>query len=790
MKISEQWLREWVNPKLNSQQLASQLIMAGIEVEAIVPAANSFDHVVVGEVLDVKPHPDADRLRVCQVKVGEGTETLQIVCGASNVYPGLKAPVALVGAKLNPELIIKKAKLRGVESSGMLCSATELGLAETSNGLFELPADAPIGMDIRHYLKLDDQIVELKITPNRGDCLSIAGIAREVAALNDLPIQIPSLKTIPASKQEKFPIKIIEPTACTHYISRVIHHINPKAKTPTWMQERLRRSGIRSIHPAVDVTNYVMLELGQPLHAFDLSKINKEIIVRYAELGERIDLLDGQQATLDTKTLVIADHQHPLAIAGVMGGSFSAVNEATIDILLESAFFSPIAVSHAVQHYHISSDSAQRFERGVDPQLQAIAIERATELILAIAGGEPGLINNVVATLKKPVSILLRRDRIQRVLGIAVLDHQVENILNRLGMICKKANNGWEVTPPSYRFDMVIEADLIEEIARIVGYDNIPTHLPTMALKTNTLSETTIDLKQIRQVLIDRGYHEAITYSFVSEKLQQLLDPQQTAKKLSNPLSTDLAVMRTSLWSGLLAAVLYNQNRQEQTIRLFETGLCFFEQGADLQQVIKIAGIVVGPVCPEQWGIKTTPADFYDVKNDLEVLLSLNHKKIGFKPDQPHSALHPQQQAAVYLNNKMIGHVGVLHPAIAKALDVKGLVYLFELDLSALQAAPLPRFADVSKFPSVRRDLAFIITQEVPVAAIQEKIVSNTNELLKNLQIFDIYHGQGVGLGNKSVALGLSFQHPTRTLTDSEINDQLEKIVTALGHAFAAKLRE
>lgn len=788
MKISEMWLREWVNPKLNSQQLATQLIMAGIEVEAISPVANAFDQVVVGEVVEVQPHPDADRLRVCQVKVGEG-EPLHIVCGASNVYAGMKAPVALVGAKLNPELTIKKAKLRGVESSGMLCSATELNIAETSNGLFELPADAPIGMDIRKYLQLDDHIIELKITPNRGDCLSIAGIAREVAALNDLPINVPSLKTITDAHQEKFSIKIIEPTACMRYVGRVIKHINPKAVTPIWMQERLRRGGIRSIHPVVDVTNYVMLELGQPLHAFDLAKINKEIIVRYSKAGERIDLLDGQQVILDNKTLLITDQQQPLAIAGVMGGSFSAVNESTTDILLESAFFSPTAISHAVQHYHLASDSSQRFERGVDPELQAIAIERATELILAIAGGEASLINDVVATSKKPVSVLLRRLRIERVLGIEVLDHQVENILQRLGMICNKTAEGWEVTAPSYRFDMMIEADLIEEIARIVGYANIPTHLPTMQLKVNTSSETTFELKKIRQILIDRGYHEAVTYSFVSEKLQQLITPQQAAKKLSNPLSADLTVMRTSLWPGLLNAALYNQNRQEQRIRLFETGLCFYDQG-ELQQLNKIAGIVIGPVCSEQWGIQTTPADFYDIKNDLEALLSLNHKKLAFKPDGSCLALHPQQQAAIHLDNKLIGHLGAVHPLVAKTLDIKGTAYLFELDLAVVQAVPLPRYLEVSKFPSIRRDLAFIVPQEVAVAAIKEKIVSITNELLKNLQLFDIYHGQGIALGHKSVALGLTFQHPTRTLTDSEINEQIDKIVATLGQVFAAKLRE
>lgn len=792
MKFSEKWLREWVNPSLDSENLAAGLTMAGLEVDAILSVANPFTKIVVGKVLEVAQHPNADRLKVCSVDVGEDAP-LNIVCGASNVRATMKVPVALIGAVLSPAMTIQKTKLRGVESYGMLCSSTELGIADKSQGLLELPQDAPIGADLKEYLDLNDHVFELKITPNRGDCLSILGIAREVSAITNSKINFPGIKNTSSKEAFDFPIKITETAACPRYLGRVIKGVNINATTPIWLKEKLRRSNIRSINPIVDVTNYVMLELGQPLHAFDLQKLKTSIEVRFAKNNEKIKLLNEQEINLDSKTLLIADANQPLAIAGVMGGISSSVDENTQAIFLESAFFEPKTIAYATQKYRLVSDAAQRFERGVDPEIAYKAMERATQLIIQIAGGEAGKIidktdNNY---LPKNNTIKLRHSRIKRILGMEFTAAEVENIFQKLNFDYKKTSDGWEITPPSYRFDIQLEVDLIEELARIYGYQNIPIHMPNAELQCKIIPENKITLDRIRRLLIDRDYFEAITYSFVSSKLQQILDPLHEAKALLNPISSDMDVMRTTLWPGLMMAIIYNLNRQESRVRLFETGLCFIQDKKELLQTPHLAGAVVGSILPEQWGAMTKEVSFFDIKSDVEALASLTGKaeQLSFRPCTL-ASLQSNQAADIYLNEKLIGYVGRLHPKILEKLDIKQPVFLFELDLNFLQEGTLPKFKSLSRFPIVRRDIALIVDQAIPATVIQQEIMNNSNQLLKNVKIFDIYQGKSIEGGKKSIALGLLFQHYDRTLVDAEVNEEVMQIVGVLKKKFNAKLRE
>lgn len=791
MKLSEQWLREWANPTLTLNQLSEQLTLAGFETEAVEPVAGNFDNVVIVEVNSVEQHPNADRLRVCQVT--DGGSQYQIVCGAANVRANIKVPLAKVGAQLPGNLTIKPAKLRGIESMGMLCSATELGIAETADGLLELPADAPVGMNIQDYLQLNDHTIEFNITPNRGDCLSIAGMAREVATLNRLDLTPPNFEIIKPQINETLAVTVMAAKDCPRYIGRIIKDVDLSRPTPIWLQERLRRCGIRNINVVVDITNYVMLELGQPLHAFDLEKLAEKIIVRHAHAGEEIALLDGQTVTLNEATLVISDNKQSQAIAGVMGGLQSGVSEQTHHIFLESAFFNPISISISAKYVGLHSDSSHRFERGVDPELQQRAIERATQLIIEIAGGKVGPISEVVSKAELPIApkINLRQARIQRILGIEIPEADVEQILSRLEMQTRKTDLGWEVIVPSFRSDIKLEVDLIEELARIYGYQNIPLHRVRAQLRPKPASEAHISVNRIRTCLIDRGYHEAITYSFVAPELQQLVNPAATSPTLLNPISQDMAVMRTNLWSGLIQALQRNQRRQEKRVRLFESGLCFNTVDGELQQIPKLGGVIAGSAYPEQWGIAEQVIDFYDVKADLEAVLSLSRplSDFCFTPSQ-HAALHPGKTAAIYLGDALVGYLGALHPETQRQLDLKGVVYLFELDLSLIQNGLLPVFKPISKFPAVRRDLAFILPEDVSAGAVNKKITSIGGELLQNVQLFDIYQGKGIDLGKKSMALGLTFQHPSRTLIDSEVNKLVHKITTVLNSEFGAKLRE
>jgi len=792
MKFSEQWLREWVNPAISSEELSAQLTMAGLEVDAMAPVAPAFSGVVVGEVVSVVQHPDADKLRVCQVNVGSG-ELLTIVCGASNVRAGLHVPAAVVGAELPGDFKIKKAKLRGVESFGMLCSAKELGLAEVSEGLLELPVDSPVGVSIRDYLKLDDMTFELGITPNRSDCLSIAGIAREVGVLNKIEVKGPAIEAVKADNADTFPVSVQAPADCPRYLGCVVRGVNVKAETPEWMKERLRRSDIRSLGPIVDVTNYVLLELGQPMHAFDLAKLKGGIVVRRAESGEKIVLLNDGEITLDDDTLVIADQSGPLALAGVMGGSESAVGDATRDIFLESAFFAPLSIVGRARRYGLHTDSSHRFERGVDPEMARRAMERATALIKLIAGGEAGPVIEVsnASTLPQRPCITLRHGRIARILGIEISRQEVADILKRLGMQVEESSEGWLLVPPTFRFDISIEEDLVEEVARVYGYNRIPSTHPAGTLAMQPRPEASVSRQRLRLALVERGYQETITYSFVEPRLQQLLDPQNSPISLTNPISAEMSVMRTSLWPGLVQALLHNVNRQQGRVRIFEQGLNFVEQGTELKQEMVMGGLAFGGALPEQWGVREQAADFFDVKADLEALLALSGNPAAFTfAADSHPALHPGQSARLLRDRQPVGWIGALHPELLRTLDISGNVLVFEVELASIQKGTLPKFAELSRFPAIRRDLALVVDRTISAAQLIETLHKAAPSFLRELKLFDVYQGEHIDSGRKSIALGLTLQEQSRTLTEEDVEGAIQGILKALNTELGATLRD
>lgn len=791
MKFSENWLREWVNPGISTDELVAQLTMAGLEVDGVEPAAAIFTGIVVGEVLDVQPHPDADKLRVC--KVSAGAEPLQIVCGAPNVSIGMKVPAALVGAVLLGDLKIKKAKLRGVESNGMLCSARELGLADDHAGLMALPADAPVGTDIRQYLNLDDSLIEVDLTPNRGDCLGMVGIAREVGVLNRVAINIPSNVPSQPGSQEQFPVHIMAPEACPRYLGRVIRGVNTEAVTPLWMQEKLRRGGLRSLGPVVDVTNYLLLEFGQPMHAFDLARLDRQLDVRFAKTGERIRLLDGREMVMDSETLVIADATKLLAIAGIMGGEDSGVSPTTQDLFLECAFFSPEAIAGRARRYGLQTDSSYRFERGVDFQLQHHMIERATALLLEIVGGVAGPISEHTNQDSLPACapIHLRRNRIQRLLGIDLPDSEVEDILSRLGVVLTAVADGWNAVPPSYRFDMSLEADLIEDIGRIYGYNRLPSLRPRASMQGMPIPEAQANASDWREILVQRGYQEAITYSFIEPKLQQMVDPEHAPVALANPISSEMSVMRTSLWPGLLKAAQYNINRQQSRVRLFEYGLNYIKQHDDINQEYYIGGLVCGSRLPEQWGTPQTDVDYYDLKADVEALLAAvaEGREFTFSIDR-HACLHPGQTARIQRADVPVGWLGKVHPEIITALELPENTYLFEIAAGPLSQGKIAHFQNISKFPVIRRDLAFILPQAIISADICETVRQTAGSLLQSLTVFDVYQGKAIESGLKSIALGLILQDSSRTLTEQDVDGVLVQVQAALNAKFGATLRE
>jgi phenylalanyl-tRNA synthetase beta chain len=792
MKFSEQWLRSWVSPQVSRDELVARLSMAGLEVDSVTPVAGAFTGVVVGEVLSTEQHPDADKLRVCQVS--NGAETFQVVCGAPNVRPGLKIPFAMIGAELSGDFKIKKAKLRGVESNGMLCSASELQISDDHDGLMELAADAPVGQDIRAYLGLDDVIIELGLTPNRGDCLSMSGLAREVGALYNVPVTRPQVSAVAPAHDEVRPVDVSAQAACPRYLGRVIRNVDLSRPTPLWMVERLRRAEVRSIDAAVDITNYVMLELGQPMHAFDLAEINGGIRVRMAEEGEKLVLLDGQEVTLRPDTLVIADHTRALAIAGVMGGEHSGVSAKTRDLFLEAAFFDTIAVAGKARSYGLHTDSSHRFERGVDFQLAREAMERATGLLLEIVGGEAGPIVESASQEHLPLvePVTLRAERIAQMLGMEMESAEVERLLSALDLKVTADGAGqWRVEVPSHRFDISLEVDLIEELGRLYGYNRLPVRYPQARLAPTARSEAAVELPALRRLLVARGYHEAITYSFIDPKLFELFNPGVKPLMLANPISADMAAMRSSLWPGLVSALQHSLNRQQSRVRLFESGLRFVGQLDGLKQEPMLAGVLCGSRLPEGWAHGRDAVDFYDAKADVEAVLGAAGAldAFSFVPGE-HPALHPGQTARIEREGRLVGFLGALHPELAKALDLDQPVYLFELVLAEVMQGKLPKFSELSRFPEVRRDLALLVDRDVAAEAVLATIREAAGEWLTDLRLFDVYHGKGIDPLRKSLAVGLTWQHPSRTLTDDEVNNTTQNIVTLLEDRFNATLRK
>lgn len=791
MKISENWLRTWVNPAIDSETLSDQLTMLGLEVDELAPVAKPFTGVVIGEVLTVEQHPDADRLRVTTVNIGSG-DPLQIVCGAPNVSVGMKAPVATIGAVLPGDFKIKKGKLRGIESQGMLCGASEIDLEDKIDGLLELPADAPVGMNIREYLKLDDNVIDISITPNRGDCFSIRGIAREIAVINQLNVNEPKIQSIAATIADE---KIVNITTegTPRYLGRIVKNVNVKAKTPEWMEQALARSGIRTHSILVDVTNYVLLELGQPMHAFDLAKIEGTIQVRQAQPQEKLVLLNDQEVELQDDIMVIADQQKVLAIAGIMGGLDSSVTDDTQDIFLESAFFAPLAIAGRARRFGLHTDSSQRYERGVDFELPMIAMHRASELIQAFAGGKFGPITvaEQAELLPKREAIPLKQSQVDQLLGYEVAGEFIADALARLGcMVETKAEGEWSVVPPSHRYDMAIYQDLIEEVARIHGYDNIQISLPKIDVKLEKYQDR-FEVAQLRQTVATLGYQEAISFSFADAKLEKQLNPNVQPLMLANPISSDLAAMRSTLLSSLIPCVQYNLNRQQQRVRFFELGLRFDYQNAkdihDLKQIPTLALIAVGSRTPESWHIKPQAMDFFDFKGEVEEILAAGRVNVDFIRAE-REWLHPGQSAEVLVDGKSIGYLGRLHPSLENALDL-GITWVAELDQQAVLQSYVSNFTELSRFPSVRRDIALLISDKIEVRDIQQLIKQTGGQLLDSTWLFDVYTGQGVEQGKRSLAFALLWQHPTRTLEDAEIKSGMDNIIQVLEDTYQATLR-
>ena len=784
MKFSENWLRTYVNPSLSSEELGHVLTMAGLEVEALETVAPPFDKIVIAEVKTVTKHPDADRLNVCEVDAGRGA-LLQIVCGAANVAAGLKVPCALVGATL-PQLSIKQAKVRGVESFGMLCSEQELGLAQQSSGLLLLPADAPVGQSIREYLGLDDKLFTLKLTPNRSDCLSLTGIAREVAAVTGSALALPDKVAVAATCTDTLPITVQTPSACPRYCGRIVRGVNAKAATPEWMARRLTRSGLRAISALVDITNYVLLEFGQPMHAFDLNKLKGGITVRMAKAGEPIRLLNEQSASLQADMLVIADEERAVALAGIMGGADTAVDDSTTDVFLEAAFFDPNAIAGRARSLGFSTDSSYRFERGVDFAATRECMEYATRLMLAICGGAAGPISEVAGQLPQRPPIRLRAERARKVLGLDLSAPTILDLLKRLRLEVTAEGDTFRVVPPSYRFDLSIEEDLIEEIARLHGYDAVPALAPRADLRLLPEPETRRSESLLRERLVVREYQEVVTYSFVDAEWEADLG-NGGAIPLKNPIASQMGVMRTTLWGGLLDCLRFNLNRKQPRVRLFELGRIFATTDAGFDQPLRLGGLAYGSVAPEQWGDAARAVDFFDAKGDLEGFLwplaDLEFRRAV------HPALHPGQSAQIVAGGHAIGWLGTLHPQWVQKYELAQAPILFEVEAGPLLVRALPRFSEVAKFPPVRRDLAVIIDENADAGAILAACRQEASPLVTELAIFDLYQGKGIDSGKKSLAFRVLMQDTQKTLTDQEVDAVITRLTQVLSDRFGAKLR-
>lgn len=788
MKFSENWLRSYVNPRCSSHELAHTLTMAGVEVENIEPVAATIEKVVVAEVVEVSEHPNADRLKVCQVNVGDHADkVLQIVCGAPNVETGIKVPCALVGAQL-PNFVVKNAKLRGVESSGMLCSARELGINEAAvDGLLLLPRSAQVGQDFRDYYTLDDNIITLSLTPNRADCLSVYGLAREVSAVTNVEIASLEIEPVAIEIADQLEIQIIAPEACPLYSGRIIRGINAGVETPLWMKQRLERSGLRSINAVVDITNYVLLETGQPMHAFDLAKLEDAIQVRYAKTDETIKLLNENNIDLTSDLLLISDNRGPLALAGIMGGLESSVVDDTTDIFLECAFFSPDVISGKSFQLGFSSESAHRFERGVDFAATRSVLERASCLIKSICGGKAGPITEISYQLPKRPSVNVRTDRVQRILGITLSDHQIREYLSRQHFDFYEKKGIFTVTPPSYRFDLTIEEDFIEELARIHGYDEIPIQLPKTRLAMLAVPESRRTPTEIKQVLVLRDYQEVVNYAFVDKTWETDLLKNKIPIELKNPIASHLSVMRSSLMGGLLSNLQFNLNRKQDRVRIFEMGCCF-ERGLTDQvvQIEKIAGLAYGSMHEEQWGLPSSEIDFYDVKADVEILY--DSEEVAFQAIT-HPVFHPGKSAQIMLGAKPVGWLGELHPYWQKTYELPRPVILFELLFESLQFKPLAQMNELSKYPPVRRDIAVIVDNQVNVQSILTCLLEKKSSIVIEIALFDIYRGDSIGENRKSLAFKIMLQDSEKTLTDQDADAAISELLQVLEAKFGATLR-
>ena len=791
MKFSESWLRELIDPPVTVDELAEQLTMAGLEIESIEAGRQGFSGVVVGKVDKVDAHPKSNKLKVCVVDVGDKA-SLTVVCGADNVLAGRYYPLARPGANLPGGLQIKSVEIQGVMSEGMLCSEKELGLTDNSSGIYDLGNGLEPGADLGKYLHLNDNLIEVSLTPNRGDCLSLTGIAREVAMLNNLNFSRKKSKPVATAITDKRNIRVSEAEACPRYCGRIILDIDTRVPTPVWIKERLRRSDVRSISVVVDLTNYVMLESGQPMHVFDNDKLRGDIDVRYAKANEKLQLLDGEWYELTDGTLVICDATGAIAMAGIMGGLPTSVTPATRAVFIESAFFGPQAVMGRARQYGLHTDASHRYERGVDPQLSHDAMENLSELLIEICGGKAGPVTEIVATIGLPAdkSILLRSTRIKRLLGQVISSQQASDILVKSGCKLTAVDGGWQVRVPSYRFDLGIEADLIEEIARIYGYGRIADTVPGYKMHIGQSDQRSLLRQEIMATLVQRGYREILSYSFVDPQLQTLLTGDTDAVQLLNPISPDMAVMRQSLWPGLVQTLMYNINRQQHRVRLFEIGQVFSRQQDYLEKPL-IGGIIFGNSYPEQWGMEDKSSDFYDLKSDVEAVLgislelhSLNYQAVT------HPALHSGQSAEIIYNNQRIGLIGALHPTPMNKLDLHGPVFLFELEFARIPSKKQLNFMKFSKYPSIRRDISIIIDEKIPVANVLNYVKLASIRLSFNLELFDVYRGEGIDLGKKSLALGLTFQRSSSTLTVEEADIAVGNILHSLHEQFGAKLRE
>ena len=797
MQFPESWLRAMVDPALTTAELAHMLTMSGIEVETVVPVGPPFSRVVVARVLEVRKHPGADRLTVCKVDAGEGPP-LEVVCGAPNVAAGMKAPLALAGAEL-PRTTVKATTLRGVESSGMLLSARELGLSEDHSGLLVLPADAPVGRALREYLELDDRILTLKLTPNRADCLSVLGVAREVAALTGAKLTPPAIKPVPAKSDARFPVTISDPGGCGRFAGRVIRNVNARAPTPEWMKRRLERAGQRPISALVDVTNYVMLELGRPLHVYDLDKLEGGIDVRFGRGGEHVKLLNEQTVEVHPDVLAITDARGPIGLAGIMGGDSTKADDATRHVFLESAFFYPEAIAGRARRYNFTSDASHRFERGVDFANEVEGIERATALILETCGGEPGPTVDTVARLPERAPVRMRVARAHKVIGLAVPADEMADIFRRLGFAFRREGSGggeaFVVTPPSYRFDIEIEEDLIEEVARVHGFERIPVHPPVAPAVMHAPPETRRSLHEVRAQLAAAGYTEVVNFSFVDAEWEQDFAGNATPIRLLNPIASQLAVMRTTLLGSLVANVRYNLNRKLSRVRVFEVGRVFLRdpgvidgdlEVAGIRQPVRVGAIAFGPAFEEQWGVRERAVDFFDLKGDVEALLAPREARFV---QAVHPALHPGRSARIEVAGVAAGWIGELHPRWQQKYELPAAAAVFELDAEPLLAVPLPRLAEVSRFPAVIRDLAVLVDEGVSARALLGALSEARPGLVQEVRLFDLYRGEGVRKGKKSLAFRVVMQDTGKTLTDAEVDAAMADLEQLLTARFGAQRR-